>query len=212
MVKMLIATQNIGKQKEIFALLSELDLELVTPDQLGLFLKVEENGKNYQENAIKKAEAYSKASGLITLADDSGLEVDALGGKPGIFSARYSLKTDATDEDRRTYLLDQLKSFPKPWYAQFVCWVAIQNPVGKVYFAEGRCEGRIIIEERGENGFGYDPIFMVSNLDSTMAELSIEMKNKVSHRAKAIISIKPALIKLIEDSSRGQITENYRFL
>ena len=209
MQKMLIATQNIGKQKEIFALLSELNLELVTPGQLGLSLKIEENGKNYKVNATKKAKAYSTASGLFTLADDSGLEVKALGGKPGVFSARYSQKPDATDKDRRSYLLHELKSMPKPWRAEFVCVVAIHTPVGKTYYAEGRCQGWIIAGERGDNGFGYDPIFMVENLDSTMAELSMEMKNKISHRAHAINSIKPALIKLIEDSTTGLKTENF---
>jgi len=195
---LLIATQNKGKIREIQALLGELNLELVIPAQLKIKLDVLENGYTYRDNATKKAIAYAKETGLLTLADDSGLEVEILGGEPGIFSARYSDKLGATDADRRVYLLEKLKSHPQPWSAQFRCVVAIHNPGGKTYHAEGVCTGEIIQDERGDQGFGYDPIFKIDGLDYTMAELSMDMKNNVSHRARAIQSIKPVLIDLLK--------------
>ncbi len=202
MVKLLIATQNKGKQKEIQALLSYLDLELFTPEQLGLNLKIEENGQDYLENAAKKAIAYAEASGMLALADDTGLEVDALGGEPGIFSARYSKKPGATDADRRMYLLGKLLSYPKPWRAQFKCVVAIRDPEGETYHAEGICTGKIIPIERGDHGFGYDSIFQVNGIGYTMAELSLDKKNQISHRARAIHSIKSILFSYLKKSSQ----------
>lgn len=202
MLRLLIATRNKGKIKEINALLSDLDLELVTPGQINVNLEISENGLNYEENAYKKALAYSKETGLLTLADDSGLEVDALEGKPGIYSARYSNALDASDADRRSYLLEQLKFHPRPWRAHFKCVVVIHDPDGQTYSALGECRGRIIPNERGEHGFGYDPIFQIERMNSTMAELPIEIKNQISHRAKAINSIKPVLMKLIQLTSK----------
>ena len=199
MQKLLIATQNKGKLIEILDLLKDVDVELVSPNQLELKLKVEEDGETYKENAIKKAIAYADASGLLTLADDSGLEVYALDGKPGIFSARYAKKPGSTDSDRRRYLLGKLESHPRPWIAEFKCVVTIHHPGGTTYHEEGVCPGEIIQVERGSQGFGYDPIFLVDGLDHTMAELSLEVKNKISHRARAVEAIKPLLVEFLRD-------------
>ncbi len=186
MPKLLIATSNQGKIKELEALLKKLDVELLTPTQMNLQLTVEEDGKTYQENAAKKAPAYSRESGWLTLADDSGLEVDAPNGAPGLHSARYAPKANATDADRRRYLLENLKPKPRPWSAHFHATIAIATPQGQVYFAEGNCYGEILPEERGENGFGYDPIFYFPEAQKTMAELSSAEKNRISHRAAAV--------------------------
>lgn len=196
MLQLLIATQNKGKLKEIQALLDDLEVELRTPDRIGLILHVKEDGKSYQENAVKKAVAYAEASGIISLADDSGLEVNALGGNPGIFSARYSGKQGASDADRRKFLLKNLQLHPRPWIAQFRCVVAVHEPGGGTFLGEGVCPGEIIPDERGDYGFGYDPIFQVAGTNHTMAELSLETKNKMSHRARAIQAIKPFLLDL----------------
>jgi XTP/dITP diphosphohydrolase len=185
MPQLLIATNNKGKVVEIRHLLADLNLELVTPIELGIHLEVDEDGHSYSENASKKARAFAEASGLISLADDSGLEVDALGGKPGLHSNRFGPQP-GTDASRRQFLLDQLKTIPHPWTAQFVATVAVTAPGKVIKLAKGECRGEIIPEERGDGGFGYDPIFLFPSLGHTMAELSLEEKNQVSHRAIAI--------------------------
>lgn len=198
MARLLLATNNQGKRREISALLADLELELVLPGELGLNLQVEETGSTYAENAAKKALAFAKASGLPALGDDSGLEVDALDGGPGLYSARYSPMPNATDADRRLYLLEKLQGKPRPWTARFRCVVALAFPgpdggPGQVQFAEGVCEGEIIPEERGTGGFGYDPIFFIPEAGRTMAELSMDEKNQLSHRARAIRAARPLL-------------------
>ena len=198
MYQLLIATHNRGKLEELRALLADVPCDLVAPYQLGLELTVSEDGRTYKENATKKALAFARAAGLLTLADDSGLEVDALNGQPGLHSARFSPKPNATDADRRYYLLQKLKSHPQPWLAQFRCVVAIHDPKRGLYFSEGICPGKIISEERGENGFGYDPIFQIEGLEHTMAELFTGEKNQLSHRALAILAIKPSLLKILD--------------
>jgi XTP/dITP diphosphohydrolase len=197
MRQLLIATQNKGKIQEIEDLLSDIVVQLVTPDQIGLKLNVKEDGGSYTENATKKGLAYGDAANLLTLADDSGLEVDYLDGQPGLFSARFSSKPQATDADRRSFLLEKLKHFPQPWSAQFRCVIALYDPMTGVYHSEGVCPGKIISEERGHNGFGYDPIFLVDGLERTMAELSMDEKNKISHRAGAILLIKPKIMEIL---------------
>jgi XTP/dITP diphosphohydrolase len=196
-MRLLIATENPGKVREFQVLLKELDVELVTPKSLGLELNVVEDGTTYQENAEKKARAYAQASGLISLADDSGLEVDALGGAPGVYSARYSPLPNATDADRRLYLLENLQGKPRPWTAHYHATIAISTPEGALHFTDANCHGEIIPQERGENGFGYDSIFFVAALNRTMAELSMDEKNRLSHRALAVQKAKPILQKLI---------------
>ena len=193
MDKLLLASTNRGKLKEIKALLKDLPLALVTPDMIGIDIEVEEDGCSYSENAALKAVAYARASGLVTLADDSGLEVEALGGLPGLRSARFSPIPSATDADRRRYLLQQLHGHPQPWKACFRCVVALSDPEGNVKFAQGECPGIIISDERGRNGFGYDPIFLLPELGLTMAELDMRKKNRLSHRARAIIAARPLL-------------------
>jgi len=209
---LLIATNNKGKVKELHELLKDTGIELVTPTQINLQLDVVEDGSTYAENATKKAVAFSNASGMISLADDSGLEVDALDGAPGLYSARYSPRANATDADRRAYLLQNLQDKPRPWIARFHATIAIAIP-GKLWsqtgllsdmqeqapalqIFEGICEGEIIPEERGRGGFGYDPIFLLSELRKTMAELSMDEKNRLSHRAKAVMKAKVILRKI----------------
>jgi len=193
MLKLLIATHNRGKLKELRSLLGGLDAELLSPDDLGLNLKVQEIGSTYTENAALKAQAYAQASGMLTLADDSGLEVDVLDGAPGIFSARYAPQPNATDADRRIALLADLAGYPRPWLARFRCVVALTAPGEAPRFYEGICPGEIIPEERGDHGFGYDPIFLVEGTGRTMAELSMAEKNQLSHRARAVEAALEAL-------------------
>ena len=200
MNKLLIATNNKGKIKEFQELLKELDIKLLTPSDINLTLDVAEDGHTYVENASKKAVAFAKASGLISLADDSGLEVDALNGAPGLYSARYSPEPGADDEKRRKYLLQNLKDKPQPWRAHFHATIAIANPSGDVQVAKGNCHGEIIPEERGINGFGYDAIFFIPELNKTMAELGIEQKNHLSHRALAVAGALPILSSLFQKS------------
>jgi XTP/dITP diphosphohydrolase len=196
MNKLLIATNNKGKIKELQDLLQETGIELVTPAQIHLDLDVTEDGSTYAENATKKARAFAQTSGLISLADDSGLEVDALDGAPGLYSARYSPKPKATDADRRAYLLQNLQGKPRPWKAHFHATIAIALPNGEIHLAEGFCEGEIIPEERGTGGFGYDPMFLFPELGKTMAELSMEEKNRLSHRARAVMNAKGILSRI----------------
>lgn len=195
---LLIASSNPGKLREFQQILNDLPVELVLPASLGLGLEVDEDGATYAENAAKKALAYAQASGLISLADDSGLEVDALDGAPGLYSARYAPWEGATDADRRRYLLQNLQAKPRPWTARFHCTVAIATPAGQVYFTEGFCPGEITDQERGKGGFGYDPIFLLAERGVTMAELPPEEKNRISHRGRAVQAAIPILQPLIE--------------
>lgn len=195
MKKLLLATNNAGKIKELRALLQGMKAEILTPNELGLELDVMESGDTYLENATKKAIAFAKASGMLSLADDSGLEVAALDGAPGIYSARYSPKKGASDKDRREYLLERLQSKPRPWMARFHCTVVLASPSGETLSSDGECRGEIIPQERGIGGFGYDPIFLVNGTGRTMAELGMAEKNRLSHRARAIQSIWPVLVE-----------------
>jgi XTP/dITP diphosphohydrolase len=188
MNRLLLATNNPGKVRELRALLRDLDIQLITPEELGLELHVEEDGDTYVENASKKAVAFSRAAGLAALADDSGLEVDALGGEPGLRSARYLGGSGATDADRRAFLLSKLAGKPRPWVARFRAAVAVASPGNAVQHAVGECPGEIIAAERGEGGFGYDRIFLVQGTALTMAELPMEQKNRISHRARAVMN------------------------
>ncbi len=196
MNKLLLATNNKGKLRELRAILADLPLEILTPAEIGLDLDVPEDGATYIENASRKALAFQRASGLTCLADDSGLEVEALGGAPGLHSARYSSKPGATDADRRAFLLENLEGQPRPWTARFRATVAIADADGNVQTAEGVCPGEIIPEERGTGGFGYDPIFLLPEHGLTMAELTEETKNRLSHRARAVQAARQILLSL----------------
>ena len=203
MNQLLIATNNKGKIKELKELLKAVKLELVTPAQVGLDLDVVEDGATYAENAAKKAIAFSQASGLVALADDSGLEVDALDGAPGLYSARYGSTAGhvvkLSDAERRHLLIQNLRAKPRPWTARFHALIAVARPNGVTQLAEGFCDGEIVPDERGTGGFGYDPIFLLPELGKTMAELSMEEKNRLSHRARAVMKAKQILDQLFDN-------------
>lgn len=185
MPKLLLATNNPGKVAELRALLESCGWELVTPADIGLQLEVDEVGQTYEENASMKAATFAKASGLVALADDSGLEVDALGGRPGVLSARYA-GPDRTDEERVAALLKELAGVPdERRTARFRAVIAIAEPDGRVETVEGMVEGRIAHEPRGTNGFGYDPVFLLPDRGRTTAELPPQEKHAVSHRGAA---------------------------
>jgi len=184
-MQLLIATHNRGKLIEYHELLADLPYELVTLDDVGIRDDIEETGTTFAENARLKAIAYAQQSGLLTLADDSGLQVDALGGEPGVRSKRYAGE-GASDADRVAFLLHKLREVPLgKRSARFRCAISIASARGETWEADGTCEGEIIFESRGTNGFGYDPVFYFPERSVTMAELSSEEKNKISHRARA---------------------------
>ena len=183
--KLLIATHNAGKLAELRVLLRSVPYALVSLTDVGIAADVEETGSTLEANAALKATTYARLAGLPTLADDSGLEVDALNGAPGVRSARYA-GLDATDADRITKLLANLAAHPQPWTARFRCVIAIAAPNGVIERHEGACEGVIISQPRGDNGFGYDPVFLLPEYGRTMAELSDAHKNRISHRAIAV--------------------------
>jgi XTP/dITP diphosphohydrolase len=196
MPKLLLATNNPGKAREYKSLLSGVPFELVTPAELGVDAEVEETGTTFEENARLKATTLAAESGLLTLADDSGLEVAALGGEPGTLSARYAGER-ASDEDRVNYLLTKLEGVPQEKrQARFRCVIAIATPDGEVELCSGECDGFIALKPRGKSGFGYDPIFYLPELGKTMAELPPEEKNKISHRGKAAEKARGVLQKL----------------
>jgi XTP/dITP diphosphohydrolase len=184
-MNLLIATRNQGKKAEYAEILGDLSLGLVTLDDLGIDTEVDETGSTYVENALLKARSYAQQAQTLTLADDSGLEVDALGGEPGVQSARYG-GPGASDEDRYRLLLQRLAGVPEEERtARFRCVIALVWPDGREELVEGTCEGLITREPRGSHGFGYDPVFFVPELGRTMAELPSEIKNCISHRARA---------------------------
>jgi XTP/dITP diphosphohydrolase len=183
--KLLVATHNPGKVREYREILADLPLEVTYLDAEGITLEVDETGDTFAENAVLKATAYARASGLWTWADDSGLEVDALGGAPGVYSSRYA-GPGATDADRYRKLLDALAGVP--WdqrTARFRCTVALATPGGDVRTTDGVCEGVIAFGPAGSNGFGYDPVFYFPEQAATMAQLDPEVKNRISHRGRA---------------------------
>jgi XTP/dITP diphosphohydrolase len=185
MPKLLLATNNEAKVREYKHLLQGLPFGLVSLAEEGITTKVNEAGESLEENAKLKATTIARESQLLTLADDSGLEVDALGGEPGPLSARYAGE-GASDKDRVNYLLVRLKGVPsEKRSARFRCVIAIATPDRKVEFCSGECHGFITLEPRGKEGFGYDPVFYLAELGKTMAELPLEVKNKISHRGQA---------------------------
>jgi XTP/dITP diphosphohydrolase len=194
-MRLLIATRNRGKKAEYADLLAGLDLELMSLPDLGIEDEVPEQGATFAENALAKARAYAALSGLVTLADDSGLEVDVLDGAPGVYSARYAGE-GASDEDRYHRLLAELKGIPEARRtARFRCVIAVVWPDGRERIVAGACEGRIALEPRGEHGFGYDPVFYVPEYGCTMAELTPDVKNRISHRARAAEAARPLLVE-----------------
>ena len=201
MPKLLLATGNRAKLYELRSLFQALPYELVTPSEMGISAKVDEVGQSLEENARLKAVTFAASSQLLSLADDSGLEVDALGGEPGVLSARYA-GADASDTDRIDYLLLRIKDVPwQKRQARFRCVMAIATPDGQVSLFCGDCPGVITLEPRGEMGFGYDPIFYLPRLGKTLAELPLEVKNRVSHRGQAARKAFPLLKRLIDSKN-----------
>ncbi len=195
--RLLIATHNRGKLREYRHLLEDLPVDLTYLDDVGIQEDVPETGSTFEENAVQKARAYAAMSGMLTLADDSGLEVDALNGAPGVRSARYA-GPHAGDQERIDKVLRALAGLPpQKRQARFRCVIAVATPEGEVYTAEGTVEGVIVERPRGNHGFGYDPIFLLPDRGQTMAELPPEEKNRISHRARAAAAIKPTLRRLI---------------
>ena len=189
----LIGTANQGKFAEFEALFTKLPYQLISLENVEINEVVEETGSTFWENAIIKAEHYSKLSGRLTIADDSGLEVDILGGEPGVFSARYAGE-DATDNQNVNFLLNRLKRFKRPWIARFRCVIAIAHPNLDTRTFDGICEGEVIPKILGQNGFGYDPIFWIHQLNQTLAQLSSEEKNSISHRGLAALKVQEFLL------------------
>lgn len=188
---MLIVSSNKGKMREIEAVLKSSGFSFQTIGVKYPVFYVEENGRDFSDNALIKAKAYADKYGVTSLADDSGLEVDALDGRPGVESARYA-GLDASDEDRVRKLLEEMKDVPlEKRTARFKCCICVYDPKsGRPIFAEGVCEGRIAFGPRGANGFGYDPVFEVEGFNGrTMAQLSMEEKNTTSHRARALMEL-----------------------
>jgi len=194
-MKFVLAGNNAKKLKEMNDILSSIGIEVVGQKELGFDVHTEETGTTFLENAALKAKEMSAVSVMPAIADDSGLAVDALGGAPGVYSARYGGESCVTDEDRMYLLLQNMQDVEQK-SARFVSCVVCAWPDGRVLSAEGEIRGEIIDTPKGENGFGYDPVFYVAELGKTLAELTAEEKNKISHRANALIKLKVELEKM----------------
>ena len=185
MMKLILASNNMNKLREFRELVAGMDIELIGQREAGCDFEVDETGTTFEENAYLKASAVTAATGCAAVADDSGLMVDALGGEPGVYSARYGPGHDATDAERYGYLLLKLGD-EKNRAARFVCCICCTLPDGTVLRSRGECEGEILSAPRGTNGFGYDPVFRPLGQQRGMAELTPEEKNAISHRGKAL--------------------------
>lgn len=194
---LLIATRNRKKKAELQEILAGWQVNLVSLDELEGMPEVDEDGTTFAANALKKARTMAELSGMITLADDSGLMVDALGGAPGIFSARFA-GPECRDADNNAKLLDLMHEVPEAERtARFVCVIAVAIPGGEAQTVQGICEGTIITRPRGQKGFGYDPLFIPAGFTSTFAELGEDIKNRISHRGRALQAAKPLLQRLL---------------
>ena len=184
-MKLVLASKNRHKLIEMQTILGELGLEVVLESEVGVDVDVEETGTTFEENALLKAKTVMEASGMAAIADDSGLEVDALNGAPGVYSARYGNKN--SDAERTAFLLENMRDVPaEQRTARFVSAIACALPDGRVVAARGTCEGTILFETRGDNGFGYDPVFYVPKIGMTFAEADGAQKNAISHRGNAL--------------------------
>ncbi|MCT6924509.1 MULTISPECIES: XTP/dITP diphosphatase [Bacillales] len=194
--QVVIATKNKGKAKDFEALFTPLGYEVVTMFDVAPDMEIEETGTTFEENAILKAEALAEALQMLVIADDSGLAIDALNGEPGVYSARYA--GDHDDEANIIKVLEKLQGVPEEQRtARFCCALAVAGPQLETYTVFGTCEGVILEDKRGTNGFGYDPIFYVPQLQRAMAELSPEEKGAISHRGNAIRKLADVLPTLI---------------
>lgn len=200
-MKILLATQNQGKVRELQELLTDEDIEVLSLQDIPDWEEVEETGRTFAENAALKARAALLRTGMIALADDSGLEVDALDGWPGVYSARFAgePKDDERNNDKLLHLLESIPDDQRT--ARFRCALVVATPDGEEYLTEGSIEGRILTQGRGKGGFGYDPLFFVSEFARTMAELNLAQKNKLSHRAQAFCEVIP----ILRDLGRGTV-------
>ena len=197
---MILASNNAHKVTEFQAILADFGEQTIPQREAGCDFEVEETGTTFEENAYLKAIAVTRATGQPAIADDSGLEVDALGGEPGVYSARYTGNHEDTDEDRNNYLLKKLGDTPmEQRTARFVSCICLTFPNGDVLRARGTMEGKILFAARGQNGFGYDPLFQTDGYDRSNGELSPEEKNAISHRGKALRKIKDELEKYYAD-------------
>jgi len=195
-MRLIVATTNPGKLREIIRLLEGLPMELLSLADYPAVSEAEETGSTFAENAVLKAVHAARHTGETALADDSGLEVDALEGRPGIHSSRFA-GPGATDAQRNALLLEKMKDVSdQDRTARFRCVAALASPSGDVWTFDGVCEGHIMHEPRGEHGFGYDPLFYIPEHGKTMAELPPELKNRISHRARAIIAARAAIEKM----------------
>ena len=192
--KLVLASQNAGKLRELRALFGA-EYDVSSMGELGVDMEIEETGTTFEENARIKAETLCARTGCAALADDSGLEVDCLGGAPGVYSARYAGK-HGDDAANNALLVANVRDFPAPRTARFVSAVALARPGRETLIARGSCEGEVLLEERGEGGFGYDPLFYSHDLHKTFAEASADEKNAVSHRARALKN----LVEMARDS------------
>ena len=198
MDKIVFATTNEGKVKEIKEILAGFPIEVVSMKEMNITADIEENGATFEENSLIKAREVSKLTGLPAMADDSGLEVDYLNGEPGIYSARY-LGRDTDYNYKNNYIIEKLENAKdEERSARFVCVISIVLPDGREFIKKGVLEGRIAYEIKGENGFGYDPVFYLPEYGMTSAELSGEEKNKISHRGKALGAMKELISGLEE--------------
>jgi len=198
-MKFVLATSNPGKIREMKEVFSELDIEFTTRKDLGVELEIEETGSTFKENALLKAKAICKVSGMPAIADDSGFMVDALNGEPGVYSSSFGGE-GLSDKQRCEFLLEKLLDVRQRG-AKFVCTIVCVFPDGEVIVSEGECLGEITGRPRGGGGFGYDPVFLADGFDKTMAELSPEEKNRVSHRGKAL----RGFVRALESRERGAV-------
>lgn len=186
-MRAVLASKNAHKLEEIAQIVQKFGLELVLQSELGIDIEVDETGTTFEENSMLKAQAVLEASGMIAIADDSGLMVDALDGAPGVYTARYGGEAVKTDKERYEYLLKQMEHVPDGERgAKFVCVITLAFPDGTAIVARGECAGEILRTPRGEQGFGYDPVFYVPSEGKSMAELPAARKNEISHRARAL--------------------------
>ena len=196
--EVVIATRNEGKLREIKDILASWSFKILSLKDFAWIPQIIEDGSTFAENAAKKAREVARQTGRLAIADDSGLAVDALQGRPGVFSSRYGGEK-ATDEQRFQNLLAEMAEIPEgKRQAAFVCTLAVATPQGKVELLEGRCRGQIAFAPRGKHGFGFDPIFFIPELGKTMAELDPEVKNRISHRARALEKLKELLPTILK--------------
>lgn len=200
-MKLVLASNNAHKLEELRAILSTLGMEVVPQREMNITIEPDENGKTFEENSYIKAKTIMDACGLPTIADDSGLMVEALNGEPGVYSARYGGEACVSDRDRLNYLLKKMQGETNR-NAKFVSVITMLTPDGKKIVARGECPGVILEEARGENGFGYDPVFFVPEADCTFAQLPAQEKNRISHRARALAAFAQMVRKEQENADK----------